>query len=77
MSAVHSTVGITSRDTDLVFQASEVVDFFLNQWVLRIALFVFEPKKRLELGKGLGEGIRGFMSAMERARGSLQKTTSR
>ena len=30
-----------------------------------IALLVFGPKKLPELGKGLGEGIRGFKSAME------------
>ena len=29
-----------------------------------IALIVFGPKKLPELGKGLGEGIRGFKSAM-------------
>ena len=30
-----------------------------------IALLVFGPKKLPELGKGLGEGIRGFKSAMQ------------
>ena len=29
-----------------------------------IALLVFGPKKLPELGKGIGEGIRGFKSAM-------------
>jgi len=29
-----------------------------------IALLVFGPRKLPELGKGLGEGIRGFKSAM-------------
>ena len=29
-----------------------------------IALLVFGPKKLPELGKGLGDGIRGFKSAM-------------
>jgi len=29
-----------------------------------IALLVFGPKKLPELGKGLGESIRGFKSAM-------------
>jgi sec-independent protein translocase protein TatA len=29
-----------------------------------IALLVFGPKKLPELGKGLGEGIRGFKSAV-------------
>jgi sec-independent protein translocase protein TatA len=32
--------------------------------LLGIALLVFGPKKLPELGKGLGEGIRGFKSAM-------------
>ena len=30
-----------------------------------IALLIFGPKKLPELGKGLGEGIRGFKSAMK------------
>lgn len=29
-----------------------------------IAMFVFGPKKLPELGKGLGEGIKGFKDAM-------------
>lgn len=29
-----------------------------------IALLIFGPKKLPELGKGLGEGLRGFKSAM-------------
>jgi sec-independent protein translocase protein TatA len=32
--------------------------------VAGIALLVFGPKKLPELGKGLGEGIRGFKSAV-------------
>jgi sec-independent protein translocase protein TatA len=32
--------------------------------VLGIALIVFGPKKLPELGKGLGEAIRGFKTAM-------------
>jgi len=28
-------------------------------------LFVFGPRKLKELGKGIGEGIRGFKSAMK------------
>jgi sec-independent protein translocase protein TatA len=32
--------------------------------ILVIAVFVFGPKKLPELGKGLGEGIRGFKKAM-------------
>ena len=33
--------------------------------IFGIALLVFGPKKLPELGKGLGEGIRGFKSAMK------------
>jgi sec-independent protein translocase protein TatA len=32
--------------------------------ILIIAVFVFGPKKLPELGKGLGDGIRGFRDAM-------------
>lgn len=32
--------------------------------ILFIALLVFGPKKLPELGKGLGEGIRGFKESM-------------
>jgi sec-independent protein translocase protein TatA len=32
--------------------------------ILAIALLVFGPKKLPELGKGIGEGIRGFKSAI-------------
>ena len=33
--------------------------------ILAVALFVFGPKKLPELGKGLGEGIRGFKASMK------------
>lgn len=33
--------------------------------ILGIALLVFGPKKLPELGKGIGEGIRGFKSAIK------------
>ena len=33
--------------------------------ILIVGLFVFGPKKLPELGKGLGEGIRGFRAAIE------------
>lgn len=32
--------------------------------IFAIALFVFGPKKLPELGRGLGEGIRGFRGAI-------------
>lgn len=32
--------------------------------IFGVALLVFGPKKLPELGKGIGEGIRGFKSAM-------------
>ena len=33
--------------------------------IFGIALLVFGPNKLPELGKGIGEGIRGFKSAMK------------
>jgi sec-independent protein translocase protein TatA len=33
--------------------------------IFGIALLVFGPKKLPELGKGIGEGIRGFKAAMK------------
>lgn len=33
--------------------------------IFGIALLMFGPKKIPELGKGLGEGIRGFKSALQ------------
>lgn len=33
--------------------------------ILGIAILVFGPRKLPELGKGLGEGIRGFKSALQ------------
>lgn len=33
--------------------------------ILGIALLMFGPKKLPELGKGIGEGIRGFKSAIK------------
>jgi sec-independent protein translocase protein TatA len=33
--------------------------------ILGIAILVLGPKKIPELGKGLGEGIRGFKSALQ------------
>ena len=35
--------------------------------IVGIALLVFGPRKLPELGKGLGEGIRGFKSAINSA----------
>jgi sec-independent protein translocase protein TatA len=32
--------------------------------IVGIALFIFGPKKLPELGKGLGDGIRGFKAAV-------------
>jgi len=34
--------------------------------ILFIAVLVFGPKRLPELGKGLGDGIRGFKDAMKR-----------
>jgi sec-independent protein translocase protein TatA len=40
--------------------------------ILGIALLVFGPKKMAELGKGLGDGIRGFRSALKEHGDSLE-----
>ena len=37
--------------------------------ILGLAVLVFGPKKIPELGKGLGEGIRGFRSALQQHNG--------
>jgi sec-independent protein translocase protein TatA len=41
-----------------------------------IALLVFGPKKLPELGKGIGEGIRGLKSAMKEAEEPSDKITN-
>jgi sec-independent protein translocase protein TatA len=38
---------------------------YICWWSFGIALLVFGPKKLPELGKGIGEAIRGFKSAMK------------
>ncbi len=42
--------------------------------IFGIALLVFGPKKLPELGKGIGEGIRGFKSAMKEHEDASDKT---
>ncbi len=42
-------------------------------FVLVIALLVFGPRKLPELGKGLGEGLRGFKSGIK---GETETTTT-
>ncbi len=44
--------------------------------ILGIALLVFGPKKLPELGKGIGEGIRGFRSAIKAEEDKPATTTS-
>lgn len=39
--------------------------------ILAVGLLVFGPKKIPELGKGLGEGIRGFKDALKNATESV------
>jgi len=39
--------------------------------IFGIALLVFGPKKLPELGKGLGDGIRGFKTAMKEKENQL------
>jgi sec-independent protein translocase protein TatA len=43
--------------------------------IFGIALLVFGPKKLPELGKGIGEGIRGLKSALKEPEGASDKTT--
>ena len=43
--------------------------------IFGIALLVFGPKKLPELGKGIGEGIQGFKSAMKEDGKSATATT--
>ncbi len=44
--------------------------------IFGIALLVFGPKKLPELGKGIGEGIRGFKAAMKTDEEKLASATS-
>ena len=47
--------------------------------IFAIALLVLGPKKLPELGKGLGESIRGFKSAMsakEKGKGSSEESST-
>jgi sec-independent protein translocase protein TatA len=44
--------------------------------IFGIALLVFGPKKLPELGKGIGEGIRGFKSAMNTEEKRVPATTT-
>jgi sec-independent protein translocase protein TatA len=43
--------------------------------IFGIALLVFGPKKLPELGKGIGEGIQGFKSAMKEDGKSASSST--
>ncbi|HXM68190.1 MAG TPA: twin-arginine translocase TatA/TatE family subunit [Candidatus Acidoferrum sp.] len=44
--------------------------------IFAIALLVFGPKKLPELGKGIGEGIRGFKSAIKAEEEKAASTTT-
>ena len=44
--------------------------------IFGIALLVFGPKKLPELGKGIGEGIRGFKSAIKADENKRADTTT-
>lgn len=44
--------------------------------IFGIALLVFGPKKLPELGKGIGDGIRGFKTAMKEPEPSSEKSTA-
>jgi len=41
--------------------------------IFAIALLIFGPGKVADLGKGLGEGIRNFKSAMSEGKGEPEK----
>jgi sec-independent protein translocase protein TatA len=43
--------------------------------ILVVALFVFGGKKLPELGKGLGEGIKGFRDSMKNITSDPEETT--
>ena len=44
--------------------------------ILVVALFVFGGKKLPELGKGLGEGIKGFKDSLRSATGDADKNVT-
>ena len=44
--------------------------------IFGIALLVFGPRKLPELGKGIGEGIRGFKAAIKDEEKPVSKTTT-
>ena len=44
--------------------------------IFGIALLVFGPKKLPELGKGIGEGIRGFKAAIQDREDPASATTT-
>ena len=44
--------------------------------IFGIALLVFGPKKLPELGKGIGDGTRGFKSAMKEKDGLPDKSAT-
>jgi sec-independent protein translocase protein TatA len=44
--------------------------------IFGIALLVFGPKKLPELGKGIGDGIRGFKSAMKEPEALPEKSSA-
>jgi len=44
--------------------------------IFGIALLVFGPKKLPELGKGIGDGIRGFKTAMKGQEEPSEKSTA-
>jgi len=43
--------------------------------ILGIAVLVFGPKKLPELGKGIGDGIRSFKSAMKQHKEPVEKSS--
>jgi sec-independent protein translocase protein TatA len=45
--------------------------------ILAVGVLLFGPKKIPELGKGLGEGIRGFKDAIKSATDAASDTTEK
>jgi sec-independent protein translocase protein TatA len=69
---LHDCCGAALRAPRITFVANQGAYMFEGLFqpmhllvIFGLALLVFGPKKLPELGKGLGESIRGFKSAMK------------
>ena len=65
----EKVVILSGTPTDGVFRGGFMFEGLFQPMhlvvIFGIALLVFGPRKLPELGKGLGEGIRGFKSALK------------